>query len=664
MNAKAPRTVLAILLVVSLMPLANLVKDPRAVAYAEDAAPQPTTTDGSGAAPAAADPAASDPAAPAAAASDPAAPTTDSTAPAPAASVEDKEEVVYALLEGGGAPRTGYVVNHFQVDTAGTLVDHGTYQSTTNLSTIAELKQGTGQVSVAVEPGDFYYEGVLKSVDLPWLIDITYTLDGARIQPAQVAGASGKLDIQVKTRQNKEADPVFFKNYLLQIQMTLDSAHARDISAPTATIANAGSDKQVVFMVLPGREGDLTLSAHVTNFEMPGIQISALPFSMVFDIPDTTSMLDDMTSLVDAIDKLNQGAGKLKDGVVSMEGGAAELAAGSASFSDGLSLLGKNSTSLTAASSQIDGALAAIAQQLEGGMVDPNQLAQLISGLRQISAGLRSSDPSQPGLAEGLGQIQGGIGAAVMSMDSYVSALAPVGQQAIQELYADPAMAGLSVPSQATIGNLIGASTQAAYVRGAWYGPNGNDGVKGGLESAAAGLSQSIEACQYMAGQLDMIATGLESALGETAQLQTLAAYMQELSRNYTSFNAGLATYTGGLDTLAANYQTLNSGLAQFAHGVSDLSGGIASLSNGTSELQVNVKDLPETLQKEIDSFLADYQKDDFTPVSFISAENAHVARVQFVLRTDPIEVPAPPEEPTAPTPTPSFWDRLTALFT
>jgi X-X-X-Leu-X-X-Gly heptad repeat protein len=166
-----------------------------------------------------------------------------------------------------------------------------------------------------------------------------------------------------------------------------------------------------------------------------------------------------------------------------------------------------------------------------------------------------------------------------------------------------------------------------------------------------------------MAGQLDVIAAGLESALGETAQLQTLATYMQELSRNYTTFNKGLATYAGGLDTLAANYRTFNSGLTQFARGVSDLSGGISSLHDGTAELYVNVEDLPDTLQEEIDSFLADYQKGDFTPASFISAENEHVKRVQFILRTDPIEIPTPPEEPTVDSPEPSFWDRLSALF-
>jgi X-X-X-Leu-X-X-Gly heptad repeat protein len=682
MNTKAPRIVLALLLAFSLVPTVNVMRGLRAVAYAEDGAL--AAANGAAADGAAADGAADATAGHAAGtsgtdnATDNAAATgtsgTDVTnaadtatahqaSGATTAAIEDKDEVIYALLSADGVPHSGYVVNHFQVDEPGTLVDYGAYRAATNLSTTASIGQDAGRVSVVVEPGDFYYEGVLSDVELPWLIDIVYTLDGERIQPAQLAGASGRLGIQVKTRQNPKVDPVFFENYLLQIQMTFDASRTKDVNAPAATIASAGADKQVVFMVLPERAGDLTMTARVTDFEMSSIQISALPFSMVFDIPDSADMLSDMATLVDAIGALNEGASRLKDGVTNMEGGAAELSSGSAGFDKGLSLLSGNSANLTVASAQIDGALTTIAQQLAGGAVDPEQIAVLISGLRQLSAGLSSADSSQPGLAEGLSQVQSGIYAAVASMDAYVAALVPVGQQAIQDLYGDSALAGLSANSQATIGELVNTNTQAAYVRGAWYGPSGNDGVKGGLESAAAGLSQSVGSCQYMAGQLDVIANGLESGLGELAQLQTLAAYLGELSRNYTSFNEGLATYASGLDTLAVNYKVFNEGLAQFARGVGDLSGGVSSLRDGTFELYVNVEDLPNILQKEIDSYLADYQKDDFIPVSFVSANNEHVARVQFVLLTDAITVPAPPEEAPANQPAPTFWDRLIALF-
>jgi hypothetical protein len=98
---------------------------------------------------------------------------------------------------------------------------------------------------------------------------------------------------------------------------------------------------------------------------------------------------------------------------------------------------------------------------------------------------------------------------------------------------------------------------------------------------------------------------------------------------------------------------------------VSDLYGGVSDLREGTGKLHANVEDLPATMQKEIDSFLSDYQKSDFTPTSFVSAKNEHVKLTQFVLLTDPIKTPAPEKEATPDTPpTQTFWDRVTALFT
>jgi X-X-X-Leu-X-X-Gly heptad repeat protein len=654
--------VLAGLLVVSLMPLVNLAGGSPTVARAEDAGATQPDADSTGATTAAEGAGATQPDA-----GDTATSGTTAAASATsgaAATIAEKEEVVYGLLDGAGAPHSGYVVNRFEVDGAGTLTDCGKYRSVANLSTTAGLTLSGGRITGAVEKGDFYYEGVLETVVLPWLIDISYTLDGRVLTPQELAGASGRLEVHIETRQNTEADASFFENYLLQIQLTLDTERVTSIVAPDATLATAGKNKQLAFMVLPGKKGDLRFSAQVTDFEMPGIQISALPFSMAFDIPDTAGMVEDMTKLSDAIGELNEGVGKLQDGVADMKGGATDLASGSAGINEGLSLLSGNSAQLTSASSQVDDALAQIAAQLEGGAIDPSQIEQLVGGLRQLSAGLSSGDPSQPGLAEGLGQVQGGISTATAAMDAQIGALAPVGAEAIGGLYADSTFATLLPDSQSTIASLISTNTQELYVQGAWYGPNGTDGVKAGLNAAAAGLDQSISGCQYMAGQLDTIATGLESGLSGIAGLQTLTAYMKQLSSNYSTFDEGLATYAGGVDTLATNYRTFNSGLAQFAGGVGDLYGGISDLHDGTRELYVNVEDLPETMQEEIDSFLKDYQKSDFTPVSFLSASNEHVARVQFVLVTDAIKPPPPADDTPADEPADqTFWDRLISLF-
>ncbi len=51
------------------------------------------------------------------------------------------------------------------------------------------------------------------------------------------------------------------------------------------------------------------MTAQVTDFEMEGITLSALPFSMDMDLPDTDEKVDDFRSLADAISDLNDGGG-------------------------------------------------------------------------------------------------------------------------------------------------------------------------------------------------------------------------------------------------------------------------------------------------------------------------------------------------------------------
>ncbi|MDR2197648.1 MAG: hypothetical protein LBO07_06780 [Coriobacteriales bacterium] len=587
-----------------------------------------------------------------------------STSAGEEARIAGKDEVIYATLGADGTLESTYVVNHFEVLSAGSLRDEGSYTEVLNLSTTETLSHSGEEVRAQVDVGDFYYQGAIADAALPWLVSISYTLDGAVIDAEALAGASGNLEIRIDIRKNPSVDPLFFDNYALQIQLALDTGKARELKAPDATIAQAGAMRQVAFTVLPGKEADLNLSAQVTDFEMDAIQISALPFSMAFDLPDTSEMTDELTTLSDALAQLDEGVAELQSGVFDMKDGASGLASGSADLNEGLKLLSGNSAGLTGASAQIEGALAAITAQLEAGMIDPAQLTQLIGGLRQLAAGLASGDLSQPGLAEGLAQVQGGLSSATAAMDGQIAALVPVTDGAAIETLWGEALVALSQDSQYTVGQLLIVNERAAYVYGTWYGPGtGEPGVKAGLESLAAGLGDSVASCELMAGTLSEIATGLEQGLGELAGLQTLATYLGQLSDNYAAFHRGLATYAGGVDAIAGNYQTFNDGLAQFSGGVGELYGGISDLRDGTNELRINTADLPEQVREQIDEFMEDYSFGDFAPRSFVSSENAEVDLVQFVLRTEPIKAPEVEKEAEAIEEPGGFWDRILSLF-
>lgn len=62
-----------------------------------------------------------------------------SAASASSAATYEKSEVVYATLAASGAPKAVYVVNRFDVEAPGTVVDHGDYTTVQNLTNETEL---------------------------------------------------------------------------------------------------------------------------------------------------------------------------------------------------------------------------------------------------------------------------------------------------------------------------------------------------------------------------------------------------------------------------------------------------------------------------------------------------------------------------------------------
>ena len=192
---------------------------------------------------------------------------------------------MYATLAATGSPEAVYVINRFDVEGAGTLVDHGDYSVVKNLTDGAEMVNEDGTVEVDVSEGVFYYQGTAAQAELPWNVALSYELDGRPVSPDDLAGASGALSIHVATTQNPAVDPAFYESFMLQVTFTLDGQTTSGIQADGATVAASGQDWTVAFTALPGRDGDFTLTAQVEDFSMAGAQIAALPYASVVEMP-------------------------------------------------------------------------------------------------------------------------------------------------------------------------------------------------------------------------------------------------------------------------------------------------------------------------------------------------------------------------------------------
>ena len=193
-----------------------------------------------------------------------------------------KTEVVYAALSSSGDVSGVYIVNDFEATEPEAIVDFGNYIKVTNLLGIDPVDYDEGQVTYDMPAGRWQYQGNPESMDIPWDIRIDYTLDGEAITPDKLSGAEGMLEIGVKV----SVDPklrAHARDVTLQITLTLDGMKAWGIDAPNATLAVAGVNRTLSFIMMPGiEEKSFLVKARVSDFSMGAIQIAGV--CMVTDI--------------------------------------------------------------------------------------------------------------------------------------------------------------------------------------------------------------------------------------------------------------------------------------------------------------------------------------------------------------------------------------------
>lgn len=247
-----------------------------------------------------------------------------------ASSEPQKEEVIYATLNADGQAKEAYVVNIFP---GGAVTDYGNYSSVRMMNTEDSFTHTGDLVSFFSSESRVYYQGNMSRVELPWLFTLDWKLNGQSVTAKKMAGAEGSMEMELSIRQNPTCSGNFFDTHALQITASLDTEQCSGISAEGATQANVGSVRQLNWIILPGTEITIHLSADVTDFEMPALSINGV--RMQLDPGD--EVIDDVLSLVDGLDELSSHNAELTDGAQQIVRAAfdtanAELKASEADF--------------------------------------------------------------------------------------------------------------------------------------------------------------------------------------------------------------------------------------------------------------------------------------------------------------------------------------------
>ncbi len=135
------------------------------------------------------------------------------------------------------------------------MTDHGEYSEVVNLTTTAPISISGDEITFTAPDGKFYYQGTLENREIPWLLPSSMCSTAG--PPTGGAGRSERhLDITVQSAK-PSADDVYRDTLRCRRRLPLTARPAKTSARPR-TIADVGADKQLSYIILPGKEKDFT----------------------------------------------------------------------------------------------------------------------------------------------------------------------------------------------------------------------------------------------------------------------------------------------------------------------------------------------------------------------------------------------------------------------
>ena len=398
-------------------------------------------------------------------------------------SATPKDETIYAVLDQSGKAVSVNVVNAFETANISEIDDYGSYVQIKNLSNSSKPTLEEDLIKWA-EIGDgqvFYYQGTLEDTALPWNFSFNYCIDGKVVDPSELAGRDGHLEMKFSIVRNSAFPPFFSDNMMLQLTMTLDCERCSNIVAPDATIVTAGSSKTLSFMILPKTSSStFVVESDVIDFEMDSMTVNASAVNLSLEsytVPITDGfeqLSDGLDEMISGTKQLESGAGQLYEGVSDVDSAVTEISSGAKELSD--------------ASRQVmDG----LNQLSESGGALSDGYRELESNLSQASAGM--------------GQLEAMAGNVAKSQDAEARQLAMVVLAMLKGL--DQASQGLSLLNS----NLNQYVAAVSDISAKYYDfDDGLHSMSDGLTELNRGTSSIRSEVKELPSQIGLLAKGQE----------------------------------------------------------------------------------------------------------------------------------------------------------
>lgn len=464
------------------------------------------------------------------------------------------------------------------------------YTTLTNIKNIAGLDSPTveGQaVTFKADGEDVIYQGNGEGDALPFSISITYTLDGKRVQAAELAGQSGHLCITIQvTNREMRTVTVDEEAVDMYVPFTVICMYTFDETFSNVTtsgkLTNQAGANTVMGVLMPGlRESlddldnesiqdTLTIETDVRNLSLP----EATLIGMVGLVDESDlSGIDDVQELMDGLDEMEDATRELRDGAKELRDGSQEYTDGTVEFADGARELA-------------DGALEAA----DGGAKLTDGIGQTYDGIDKLYKEL-----------EAMGSVGGGSGGEGGDTGSggeqIEAAMAWLQKQAIDE-------------------------------------PN----------SEAAGYARTL------IGLITNLQNSLEAVAGMQTRMQQLLSGIGALRTGVKELYDGAYELAWGLYDLASGADELADGAVELADGSAELTDGIDELYDGLREFHRDGMQelLDETSSINVSLSRKDALLDLSDGYNaFSAAKEVENGSVQFIFTVEEIEPELPIPTPT-----------------
>ena len=502
-----------------------------------------------------------------------------------------KEETVYVNADASGNPQEITVSNWLKnAGSESNVEDQSDLTNIKNVKGDETFSENGDSLSWNTDGSDIYYQGQ-SNKDLPVSVKFTYLLDGQEMQPQDLVGKSGHLQIKIQyTNNEKKSAKVDGKNetiyspFVMLTAMILPDDTFSNVTIDNGKVISDGSRNIVVGVGMPGLKDSLKLDtidlsaddddknsedktldidipdsvsieADVTDFSMSSSLTVALSDllkdidfdddSALDDIKDAldnltdaaTQLVDGTSDLYDGVEELDEKYGEFDDGVKELRDGTHDLSDGVGDLTDGVNTLADGAKQLQSGAGDLASGAKTLddgAGKLQSGSKDlVSGVSQLASGATSLQSGAGQLQSGAGQLQSGAAQLQSGAGTLQSGINDYTSGV---------DLLNAGIQANLSSDSELNTKVSLFAQGINTLAAGVNSYTAGTDSLADGVSAYVAGeqqLSQGAQALTQIQGALSTLTAALD---GEGETTEDLIAASNALAQGTESLKASLGT--------------------------------------------------------------------------------------------------------------------------